>query len=181
MNLKKGENKYIQISLYSYKLFLKRKITYLFVVGSRKKNLELKISLIFSLIYISLKTNQKFWRLDKSIIDEAYNIFFQSKREDTQKYLTHILEEETKKMIFGSRLDELNVVHLYENIESFYSNCEILDYLRKKEKLRRIIITEEGVSKFVTINKNLKFILNFIKTSSPTQFNTIYRKLMNLV
>ncbi|BAC43862.1 hypothetical protein D8X55_00240 [Malacoplasma penetrans] len=181
MSLKKGENKNIKISLSSYKFFLKRKMSHLFVPKKKRNNLELKISLIFSLIYISLITNQRFWKLNKKTIIEVYDIFFVKCTDDLKQNLISILETATKKINYGFKLDDLNVYDLYDHVESFYSNCEILEYFKKMKKLKRVYISEEEMGQFITINQNLKFILNFIKITSPTRFNSIYRKLMNLV
>ena len=181
MNLKKGESKQLKLSYYAYKTFLKRNNIYLSIVGYKKSQLELKITLIFSLIYITLKTTDEISKIDKQTIKEIYQIFFVNKVGDTKKYLINLLDDATKKFNLGFRLEHLDTGELYKNLTSFYTNSEILNYFKKKAKLKKLNITDEWNHKFISLNKSLKFILNFIKNSSPNRFNSIYRKIMLLV
>lgn len=176
MSSKKAENrKSKKLSLFRYKIVLKSWKNW-------KWNpcLELKVSFVFSMIYISLKTNKEFKKIDNQTITNTYIKFFKSEWTSHKDFLVSLLSDSTKKFDFGFRIEYLDSDKLYDSLFSFFSNSNILDYSSRKKKLKKIIIEEDGLQNFMNLNQNLKLILNFIKKSSPTKFNWIFRKIMTL-
>lgn len=176
MSLKKDENKKkYKLSFFRFKLFLRSK-----KILKWNPPIELKVSIVLSMIYISLKTNREFRKLDKITIKEVYFKFFKENSCPHKEFFVELLNNSVKKFDFGFRIDFLDGEKFYDNLYSFFANSSILDYSSGKKKLKKIIIEEEGLENFIQLNENLKSIMIFIKKSSPTKFNWIFRKIMSL-
>ncbi len=179
MSLKRDENnKIVKINFFTFKKFIKLKKP---LLHKKKFSKDLKIILIFSMVFITLKTNKPFKKLDKDFLFDIFVLIFKNDKKINKEFTVDLLVEKTKYFDFVNRISSLDVNSFYESIFSFYNYSGILNYLKRKKKLKKMIINNDGYTNFVNLNKNLKNILSFIKISSPNRFNYIYRKLIYLV
>lgn len=176
MSLKKvGNKKNKNISFRFFKKFIK-KIN--FPRRAYKIKKDYKILLVFMLIHISLQLNEKYKYITKKYLFDIYEKTIDS---FTKKELIAFLYDQTMvKYALDKKIDKLSVEMFFNNLASFYDNSFILNYFSKKNNSKFINIDTNGVENYVLLNKNLKFIMNFIKEISPTGFNWIYRKIVAL-
>ena len=74
MSLKKDENnKIIEINFSTFKKFIKHKKP---LIHKKKLSNNLKVLLIFSMVFITLKTNKRFKELDKEFLIDVFFVIF---------------------------------------------------------------------------------------------------------
>lgn len=172
MSLKKDENKTINFKM--FKIFIKTKKQYIKLWHPKKED---KVLLIFILIKIALEIDTKFDKLKSDYLKKVYRSWYCG--DCSYKHAVEMLEQTIRnKDIVITK--PFNVSHFYNSLFSFYENSKIINFFWKKKKIKSIFIDSDGVNNYILLNKNLKYILSFIKYISPEKFNSIYKKILIL-
>lgn len=168
MNLKKVEkNRKKKIRFTTFKRFLKHTYRNLFIWKLSK---EKKVFLVFAKVYVILDNEVDEALLSDSYIRSVYDLF---NNNYNKSFLISVLSKKIK--------DQKGLIDLYNHLYSFYENSRILNYFSKKEnKLKHFLLEENKIDNYTLLNRNLKFILNYLKEISPNLFNSIYRKILLL-
>ncbi len=168
MKLKKVESNNQKISFFLFNKFMKKEKKKIFIWNLTTKN---KMFLIFINIYILLENKTFESKAERTKYYKDLYKEFSAKK--TKKHLIDLLENKTD--------HKIDFESFYSNLWSFYRNSWILNhFLRFENKMHKFFIEENQISSYTELNKNMKFILSFIKETLPNKFNTIYRKILLL-
>nr|MDE5767754.1 hypothetical protein [Malacoplasma sp.] len=116
MSLKKDENnKIIEINFSTFKKFIKHKKPF---IHKKKFSNSLKVLLIFSMVFITLKTNKRFKELDKEFLIDIFSFIFQKNKKINKEFIVDILVKKTKYFEFVERIKNLDVSNFFESIFS---------------------------------------------------------------
>lgn len=169
MSSKKDENNK-NIGYFRFKRFFEAKKHSITIWHLPK---ETKIFLVFCYIYVINDIDEKNlenFKFKKNELKKIYKEF--NGANSKNELIAKTQKNFTKKYEFTK---------FYNNLYSFYENSWILNKFNKKEKRKKQIwISDNKFENYSMLNKNIKFILSFIKEISPIKFNSIYRKILLL-